>query len=434
MAEIEISCDLIADLLPAYLEGEASPATRNLVESHLDRCEGCRSLVEEARQGERLLAGGVPSEEAAAEIAVDRAVVRFRRGLLVVAALLFGGVALLLAETMRIIFLSILDAPLPRPDAADLGVAWWVVAAAGSVALVVALRRGGSAGRLVALVLTLPLALLLYVLMSDGTLLGSLIFGGLLVWLHLVALQWRGSCPAGSPSSEFLRSLLAALPLSVLALGTVNALMMGSLPGALLSLAMLLGALALTWIRIDSLPRAAGIVALIFVLATGLVLVRGIVGASQLVAVDTPVAPPASMQEAADLDLGTLELEPLESGGTDVLTLDSLPAGAEASSYRSTGDLNGGMVMVHFTDAETAERYLDDWTAALGAETWTTQAPDRGEGRRSVVRGYDGTSEVAYAAWQQEEWALFVQSEGRLTRSLPHALAILEGVAEQWKE
>ena len=38
---MDISCDVIQDILPLYAEDLASPATRELVESHLSGCEGC---------------------------------------------------------------------------------------------------------------------------------------------------------------------------------------------------------------------------------------------------------------------------------------------------------------------------------------------------------------------------------------------------------
>lgn len=54
-------CQLIEDLLPAYLDGTLSPTSRELVEAHLGSCEGCQAMLAflekeqsrslEARQG-----------------------------------------------------------------------------------------------------------------------------------------------------------------------------------------------------------------------------------------------------------------------------------------------------------------------------------------------------------------------------------------------
>ena len=38
-------CEIVADLLPSYLEGECSEASRKLVEAHLEECVRCRDLA-----------------------------------------------------------------------------------------------------------------------------------------------------------------------------------------------------------------------------------------------------------------------------------------------------------------------------------------------------------------------------------------------------
>lgn len=47
---MKLSCDLIRDLLPAYVEGDCSQDTRVAVEEHLAQCEGCRACWERMRQ------------------------------------------------------------------------------------------------------------------------------------------------------------------------------------------------------------------------------------------------------------------------------------------------------------------------------------------------------------------------------------------------
>ncbi|MBQ8508376.1 MAG: zf-HC2 domain-containing protein [Clostridia bacterium] len=46
MKEIDCGCDVIRDLLPLYVDGVCSDASRALVEAHLVECEDCRRLFE----------------------------------------------------------------------------------------------------------------------------------------------------------------------------------------------------------------------------------------------------------------------------------------------------------------------------------------------------------------------------------------------------
>lgn len=45
----EWNCDVIRDLLPSYLDGICSDASRELVDGHLQECDACRNLVEQMR-------------------------------------------------------------------------------------------------------------------------------------------------------------------------------------------------------------------------------------------------------------------------------------------------------------------------------------------------------------------------------------------------
>lgn len=38
----KLTCDIIKDLLPLYVDGAASEASQRMVEDHIDSCEGCR--------------------------------------------------------------------------------------------------------------------------------------------------------------------------------------------------------------------------------------------------------------------------------------------------------------------------------------------------------------------------------------------------------
>ena len=39
-------CDLVADLLPVYLDGKASEETKRLIESHIGSCSECKEMYE----------------------------------------------------------------------------------------------------------------------------------------------------------------------------------------------------------------------------------------------------------------------------------------------------------------------------------------------------------------------------------------------------
>lgn len=45
-----MNCEIIRDLIPLYIDGTASAASRSAVSSHLSGCEACRSLCAMFRQ------------------------------------------------------------------------------------------------------------------------------------------------------------------------------------------------------------------------------------------------------------------------------------------------------------------------------------------------------------------------------------------------
>ena len=50
---MKISCDIINDLLPLYVEGLASEDTRKAVEEHVTACSSCRKNLEKMRKPEQ---------------------------------------------------------------------------------------------------------------------------------------------------------------------------------------------------------------------------------------------------------------------------------------------------------------------------------------------------------------------------------------------
>ncbi|MBR0374102.1 MAG: DUF4825 domain-containing protein [Mogibacterium sp.] len=51
--ENKISCEVIRDLLPSYVDGLASDDTAKLIESHVAACPECRAMLENMRAGEQ---------------------------------------------------------------------------------------------------------------------------------------------------------------------------------------------------------------------------------------------------------------------------------------------------------------------------------------------------------------------------------------------
>ena len=66
----EISCNIIRDLLPLYVDGVVSDDTSELVESHLAECEGCRKEVERIKE-HLSLPDSRQAEEAEARVIKD---------------------------------------------------------------------------------------------------------------------------------------------------------------------------------------------------------------------------------------------------------------------------------------------------------------------------------------------------------------------------
>ena len=47
-----ITCDVIKDLMPSYLDGICSEASKELVEIHISECTDCRELLKEMQETE----------------------------------------------------------------------------------------------------------------------------------------------------------------------------------------------------------------------------------------------------------------------------------------------------------------------------------------------------------------------------------------------
>lgn len=121
------ACALIQDLLPLYLEGEVSPASRDLIGEHLSRCEHCAGFLAGARSVREQLR----RESALRETSVERdhtarqAIVIGQRR--VMALGVFGLLFLFMAATALAINLvkpTSAIAPEPIPVVTDMPISW----------------------------------------------------------------------------------------------------------------------------------------------------------------------------------------------------------------------------------------------------------------------------------------------------------------------
>ena len=48
----DLSCEVVRDLLPSYIDGLTSEETSRLIRAHLDGCEACRGIHREMTGGE----------------------------------------------------------------------------------------------------------------------------------------------------------------------------------------------------------------------------------------------------------------------------------------------------------------------------------------------------------------------------------------------
>jgi len=119
---VNISRDVVKDLMPVYLAGDASADTRALVESYLKRDPELASDVKAARAASlELPATPAPSAEKQA-LDATRQLIKSRTSTLVVAMVFTVLPLTFVFHGTTITFFLIRDAPL-------IGLTWWVTAA-----------------------------------------------------------------------------------------------------------------------------------------------------------------------------------------------------------------------------------------------------------------------------------------------------------------
>ena len=108
-------CEIVGDLLPLYVDGVCSEASRDLVREHLDTCPGCRTLYEQmrARGGEEFIKREKDGVVRRHERKESRRILRY----------LFLSAALLYLPTLLLIVLN------SEPDGTFIAIDRWFVLA-----------------------------------------------------------------------------------------------------------------------------------------------------------------------------------------------------------------------------------------------------------------------------------------------------------------
>jgi len=119
---MNVSRDVVKDLIPVYLAGDVSADTRALVESHLETDPELAAAVTAARRASLLLPATSPPTAEKQALDATRHLLKTRTSTLVVATI-FTVLPLTFAfRGTAITFLLIRDAPV-------IGIAWWLTAA-----------------------------------------------------------------------------------------------------------------------------------------------------------------------------------------------------------------------------------------------------------------------------------------------------------------
>ena len=125
---MNVTRDIVKDLLPLYVTGEASPDTRALVESYLGEDQELRCLADALRDGD------LPSlKEATMPLGAGRAALETTKGLLrrrtwlLALAWFFSGLPLACAfDASGLRFLLLRDAPIAGSASLAVAVALWL--------------------------------------------------------------------------------------------------------------------------------------------------------------------------------------------------------------------------------------------------------------------------------------------------------------------
>jgi hypothetical protein len=123
------ACALIQDLLPMYIEGEVTPASRELITEHLSHCERCagflagaRSVREQLRRDSALRDNSVERDQAARQ-----ALITGQRRMMALALGVFGLLFLSMIGTavaLNLFWAPAASMPAPMSPVTDYPMAW----------------------------------------------------------------------------------------------------------------------------------------------------------------------------------------------------------------------------------------------------------------------------------------------------------------------
>lgn len=121
----KMSCDMVNDLLPLYLDGICSEESKDMVEQHIKNCEECRKTLECMQENV-----DIPEEKDTSiiqkvkrRILIEKLVIVFAVVLVLAGVLLFGGLHLI---STQIAMNDILDADDVRVEQDEDGDIWLV--------------------------------------------------------------------------------------------------------------------------------------------------------------------------------------------------------------------------------------------------------------------------------------------------------------------
>ncbi len=103
---MNVSCEIIKDLLPLYHDGVCSNETKAIVEEHLTQCESCKAEL--AEMDDALSVSGIEQNMSEAE-AVEKLSKRWKKGMIksVLEGALFTLIAVIIILMVLFIFFGI---------------------------------------------------------------------------------------------------------------------------------------------------------------------------------------------------------------------------------------------------------------------------------------------------------------------------------------
>lgn len=386
-----VSCEVIADLMPLYLSGEASAQTKLLVAEHLATCPSCRQMFEAQARYESTIKGAESLERRPEG---QTFISRTRR---VMFALGVGGAfafACIIAVVERVFVKGMAGMSIPTlPGPEHL----WVVAAL------------------------------------------------LLTATYTASLKFRVQpAPAGSTNSK-RRIAISSVLLFMAGTATFHILINGQALSALVCLLALLSALLITFGRLPRLPYGT-VAVLIALLLTGAFLLGQTVAAIVMVgdyAFDRPHAmghPPddVGLEEAAKIDLQPLGLQLAETA--EVRKIGGAPIDSLSEAVRVRYQGNGQEVyltLVKSRKAEDAQKIYQGWKTSVesGVQICQFEVDVPGlleEGH--VYRTYSAMIDRAFSVWQTDKWIIIIEATGSFAEASKLTKRVREIVESDFEE